>query len=338
VTLVLSKQSNETATHETTPDGIAGDASVVASWWARAGAFGVDVLIGLGTIAPLILLAWSTAQRDWLWWVYVVTAALILLTVAVNRLLLPTITGWSLGRALFGIAVVSRDGGDVGPWRLLARDAGHLIDTLALFLGWLWPLWDSRGRTFADVFARTEVRRVDPKPLTARRIVVIAVSVCAGVAVVAAALGYATVYRHDLRLAQAREQLAVQGPRLVTDMLSYNATTLQEDFDRAKSVVTDNYRPQLEQQQAAILQASKENAAKSPVVDNAYWSTNASVLTSAEDRGTMLIFLQGQRGTPPDMRTITATVKADFERVGDGQWKLNSLTVLAKPQPTGGGR
>lgn len=329
MTLVLSEESTGAAIDESAAD----DAAALASWRAQAGAFGVDVLIGLGAIAALILVAWSTAQRDRLWWVCVVAAALILLAVTINRLLLPTITGWTLGRALFGIVVVGRDGGEAGPWRLLARDVAHLIDTLALFLGWLWPLWDSRCRTFADLLARTEVRRLDPKPLAARRIAAIAVSVCAGAAVLAAALGYAAVYRHDLRLTQAREQLAVQGPELVTDMLSYNAKTLQKDFDRAKSGVTDKYRAQLEQQQAAILQS----AATAPVVDNVYWSTNASVLTSTEDRGTMLIFLQGQRGTPPDMRTITATVKTEVERAGDGQWKLASLTVLAKPQPTGGG-
>ncbi len=70
---------------------------------------------------------------------------------AVNRWLLPTLTGWSLGRALFGIAVRRRDGAPVGMLRLAVRDLAHLLDTAAVFTGWLWPLWDRRNRTFADL-------------------------------------------------------------------------------------------------------------------------------------------------------------------------------------------
>jgi Mce-associated membrane protein len=309
------------------------ETDAAASWRARAGAFALDVLVPAGVLATLVLVTLTTPQQSWLWWVCVVVAALVLLGGLANRWLLPATTGWSLGRALFGIAIVRRSGDAVGPWRLLARDAAHLLDTLALFIGWLWPLWDSRTRTFADYVTRTEVRRMAPKPLGARRMAICAVSALAAIAVVAAGLSYLTVYRTELRLAHTREQLAVQGPKLVTDMLSYSAKTLQADFDHAKSIVSDSYRPALEQQQQSILAAAQ----KAPVVDNTYWATNGSVLKWTDDRGTMLIFLQGQRGDPPNFRTITATVTAEFERAGDGQWKVTNLTVLAKPQPSGGG-
>lgn len=322
MTALLADDDLDTATATT-------DSARPASWPARAGAFALDVLVGLAVFATLVLVAWSTPQREWLWWVTVLGAAAVLLAVAVNRLLLPALTGWSMGRALFGIAVVGRDGARVGPWRLLARDAAHLIDTAALLLGWLWPLWDRRNRTVADIVARTEVRVVDPRPPNAKRTAVKVVSLGAAVAVVAAALGYVTVYRQDLRLAQAHEQLAVQGPKLVTDMLSYQAATLQEDFERARAVVTDDYRPQLEEQQRNIEAAG--------AVDNDYWAPNAAVLSATADRGTMLVLLQGQRGTPPDYRTITATVKAEFVRAGANQWKVDNLTVLASPNQPGGG-
>jgi Mce-associated membrane protein len=308
--------------------------AALATWPARVGAFALDVLVGVGVVASLLLVAWSAPRMGWLWWVCVVVAASVLLAVAVNRLLLPAVTGWSLGRALFGIVVVQRDGVAVGPWRLLSRDAAHLFDTAALFIGWLWPLWDGRHRTFADLLVRTEVRVTARKPLRARRFAAIAMSAAAAVAVASTALGYVTVYRHDLRIAQSREQLAVQGPKLVTDMLSYTVATLQADFDRARGVVTDDYRPQLEAQQRAILDNAKK--VKNGVVDNEYWATNAAVLTSTDTTGSMLVLLQGQRGEAPDLRTITATVKADFQRVR-GQWKIAGLSVLAKPQPGGRG-
>lgn len=297
-----------------------------ASWRARAGAFGIDVLLGLGALMSVVLVAWSSARGDWRWWMCVSTSAVVLMAVAVNRLLLPAVTGWSVGRALFGIAVVHRDGTPVGPWRLLARDCAHLLDTAALCVGWLWPLWDDRGRTFADMVARTEVHRGGSERAGARRRVAVVAAAAALVAVAAAAFGYVGVYRHDLRIAQAREQIAVAGPKIVEQMLSYDPATLPGDFERARALVTDGYRPKLVAQQQAVQ--------KTKPVANAYWVTNSSVLTSTEDTATMLLLMQGQRGVPPDQRGITATVKVDFAHVG-ADWRVASLTVLAKPKANG---
>jgi Mce-associated membrane protein len=288
-----------------------------ASWLARAGAFVVDVLFGAGVVAALVLVAWSTEQRDWLWWLCVSAAAIVLLSVALNRLLLPVVTGWSLGRALTGIAVARRDGSAVGPWRLLVRDIAHVLDTMALFVGWLWPLWDSRRRTFADLLVRTEVRRRQPAPARASRLAVAALSVAAALGVAAAALGYGVVYRHDFEAGQAREQIAVQGPKIVEEMLSYDPATLQADFDHAQSLATDGYRPQLAAQQQAI---QKQATQKPGIVPNDYWVTNSAVLTSTDRDATMLLLMQGQRGVAPNERTITATVRVGFTKSGDGKW------------------
>lgn len=301
-------------------------ATVPGGWFARAGAFGIDVFLGALTVATLVLVAWSTAQRSWLWWLCVVAAGLVVLAAAVNRLLLPALTGWSLGRALFGLRVVRRDGAPVGPWRLLLRDLAHLIDTAAALIGWLWPLWDSRNRTLADLLVRTEVHRTAERPQTARRLTGYVVSGATVLAVAAAALSYVVVYQADLRVAQAREQLAVQGPDLVEGMLSYDVPTLQADFERARGLVTDGYREQLLAQQNAI--------SESGAVANEYWTANSAVLTNTAQRGTMLLALQGQRGVPPDQRFITATVRADFEQV-DGQWRVAGLSVLASPNTAG---
>lgn len=112
-------------------------------------------------------------------------AAVAFLLVLVNRLVLPTVTGWSLGRAVCGIAVVGRDGQSPGPWRLLLRDLAHLLDTLSLFVGWLWPLWDSRRRTFADMLLRTEARgtQTQDRPALVRRWMAATVLTCACVCV-----------------------------------------------------------------------------------------------------------------------------------------------------------
>lgn len=153
MTVVVEK--TPTTLPQATPNG-------AAPWHVRAGAFAIDVLPGLAVAATMALTALTVPPGSAWRWLCACLLGLTILLLAVNRLLLPTITGWSLGRALTGIRVVRRDGSAIGPWRLLVRDLAHLVDTLSLFVGWLWPLWDSRRRTFADLLLRTEVRRVEP--------------------------------------------------------------------------------------------------------------------------------------------------------------------------------
>ena len=305
-------------------------AGPVADWSARAGAFTIDVLIGLGVVVTALLVWLSAPSQGWLWWLTLLVGAAMLLAVLVNRLLLPVAIGWSLGRSVFGIAVVGRDGKAVGPWQLLLRDAAHLVDTAPLFLGWLWPLVDSRGRTFADVLARTEVHRVEGDRIDRPNRAVAAVAAATALATLAAGVGYLGVYRQELALAQAREQIAVRGPKIVADLLTYKAASLQDDFTHAQSLVTDGYRPTWTAQQEAIRKAG--------AVDNDYWVTNGAVLDSSTDRATMLLLMQGQRGIARNQRFITASVRAHFEKSNSGDWLVSDLTVLTAPKSGGGGR
>ncbi|MGB8503415.1 RDD family protein, partial [Mycobacterium sp.] len=184
-----SRERSSAVLHEAEPESVTEEVETnpVASWWSRAGAFAIDVLFGLTVVASFAL-AWFTAPfHSWLWWASTVAAGLVVLLIALNRSLAPDLTGWSLGRALFGIAVVRRDGRPAGFGRLLARDLAHVLDTAALFVGWLWPLWDSRRRTFADLLLRTEVRRVSGDRPEARRAV--GAVLTAGVVLAAATAG-----------------------------------------------------------------------------------------------------------------------------------------------------
>jgi Mce-associated membrane protein len=303
----------------------------VASWPSRAGALAVDVLFGVGVVAVLFLVARTSPLYGWLWWLSIVVAGLVILLIGLNRLLAPAMTGWSLGRALFGIAVVRANGDPPGPWRLLARDLAHLLDTAALFIGWLWPLWDSRNRTFADLLLRTEVRRVSGERPDVRRTV--AVVLTAGVVIAAAGAGltYLTGYRHEQAVDAARAQIADQGPRIVEQILTYNAGSMKDDFARAQSLVTDDYRKQLVEQQQVV----GKNAAAS----NDYWAVTSSVLSAGTDKATMLVFLQGQRqAQQQDLRFITATARVAFTKSADGKWRVSDLTVLPGPALSRGGK
>ena len=297
-----------------------------AGWWERAGAFALDVLFGLGLLAAVLLVGWSAPPQGWLWWLCMLLAAVVVLAIAANRILLPVITGWTLGRSVFGIAVVDRDGDPVGPGRLLLRDLAHLLDTVPLFLGWLWPLIDRGGRTFADMMVRTEVRQVDGPRRDNRRLAAAVVATAAGLAVLAAALGYAAVYRHQQAQERARAQISAEGPKIVADLLSYTGKTVSDDFAHAQTLVTDEYRPEVIRQQEAV--------GKAGPVDNDFWVSNSAVLFSSDDRAAMLLLLQGQRGAQPNPRFVTASVRAEFEKTG-ADWKLSNLTVLAAPKPPG---
>jgi Mce-associated membrane protein len=299
-----------------------------ASWRARAGAFSIDVLLGVAVIATMGLLTWTVAVLSWLWWVYIAALALTFLLMAVNRLLLPTITGWSLGRALFGIAVCKKDGSPVGITRLAARDLAHLLDTAALFVGWLWPLWDRRRRTFADLLLRTEVRAVDRPQRNVRRQAAAALIAATLLCAAGAGLSYLVVYRHDRAVDAARAQITEEGPRIVEQMLSYDVDTLQQDFSHAQSLTTDAYRPQLIAQQQAV---QKAGATK-----NEYWAVSSAVLSTPQETAnhmSMLMAMQGQRGAnAKDLKFITATVRVDFDKSADGKWRVANLIVLKKPQ------
>ena len=299
----------------------------LASWPARAGAIALDVLPGVAVIATMGLLAYTTPVGGGLWWVFTATAAAAVLAILVNRLVLPSILGWTLGRAVTGIRVTTSSGQPAGSVRLLARDLAHLLDTAALFVGWLWPLGDRRHRTFADLLAHTEVHVVDPADAPRRNVRRLAGCVLIGAAVVCAAgggLGYLQVYRQDRALEQARTQIAEQGPRIVEQLLSYGSQTVVDDFAKAQTLATDGYRPQLIAQQQAVQ--------KSGVTDNEYWAVSSAVLSATKDRAAMLLALQGQRGSDANnLKFITATVRADFEKSKDGRWQVAVLTVLKKP-------
>lgn len=299
-----------------------------AGWWARAAAFGIDVLFAQGAVLSLLLVGWAAPPGGLVRWLCFVPAAALVVAIGVNRLVLPALTGRSLGRAIMGITVVTAEGRP-GPWRLLARDLAHLLDTVPLFLGWLWPLIDERGRTFADILARTEARRFGGPLPDARRPVAALAAVAAVLAVAAATLGYVGVYRPERATAAAGEQIAAEGPRLVVEMLSYTKKTVDEDFANAQRLVTEGYRPELIAQQKAVREAGP--------VDNDYWVSNSAVLSATTDRAAMLILLQGQRGPAPQQRFITASVRVDFEKSA-GAWKIAALTVLAPPKPSGAGR
>lgn len=321
---------DEAETTEATPEVNEAAPNEVAGWHIRAAAFIVDVLPGGAVVATMTVVWLAVPLRSVWWWVAVSALAAAALLTMINRVVLPAVSGWSLGRALMGIAVVRPDGAPVGMARLLCRDLAHLLDTLSVFVGWLWPLWDARRRTFADLLVGTEVRHVQPdrrRPDVGRAAALI-VAAAALLCIAGAGMGVLGVYLPDRAADQTRKAISVQGPKIVAEMLTYDPKSLKQQFAQAQSLTTEKYRPQLIKQQEAVQKGH-------PVV-NEYWFTDSAVVSAARDKATMLIFLQGHRGGENEQRFITATVRVSFVKAGDARWLVDDLTVLTKPKPAKG--
>ncbi len=319
MTLIDAEPPTMTASDDASP-------AELASWPTRAAALALDIVPGAAVLSTTTLVTLALPLRGGWWWLCVGIGAVAVLWTGFNRVLLPGVRGQSLGRKAFGIALLGRDGSPPGPSRLLLRDIAHLLDTLPVLAGWLWPLKDSRRRTFADILARTvsQTREVRGGSRTRRRtaaLVLTAAALCA----IEAALSYTVVHQQDRATTDARAEIAAQGPRTVEQILSYHPETIQADFDRARSLATDTYRGQLTAQQLAVQKAGP--------VRNEYWVTNSSVLSATQDHATMLFFLQGQRGAAPNQRYLTASVRVTFVETGSGPWRVDDLTVVTNPQP-----
>lgn len=66
--------------------------------------------------------------------------------------------GQSPGKAIMGIRVISEQtGSKIGGGMGIGRMFVHMVDSLACYVGWLFPLWDSKRQTFADKILHTIV-------------------------------------------------------------------------------------------------------------------------------------------------------------------------------------
>ncbi len=220
--------------------------------------------------------------------------------------MLPSITGWTVGKAVAGIRLTTGSGQPAGSVRLLARDVAHILNTGAFFVGWLWPLGDRKHRPFADMLVRNDFRVIssaEPSHDNLRRLATYVVAAVAAVSVAGAGLAHWLVYHQDRALMQARIEIAGQGPRIIEQLLSYGTASVADDFAHAQRLATEGYRLHLVQQQQAVQ--------RSGVTDKTYAAVSSAVLSSTVVRSAMLLALQGQRGSEPgNLIFITATVRA----------------------------
>ena len=65
--------------------------------------------------------------------------------------------GQTIGKKAMGIKVVKADGSPITPTTAILRYIGYFINTIVIFIGWIWILIDSQHQGFHDKIAGTLV-------------------------------------------------------------------------------------------------------------------------------------------------------------------------------------
>lgn len=121
-----------------------------ANWGQRVGGYLIDyvpiIVLELIAVVSRNAIIWFLFLLASLgWWIY-------------NRCIQAGRTGQSLGKKTLHLRLLSEKTGEpIGAGMAFARDICHILDSLACYIGWLFPLWDAKRQTFADKIVSTVV-------------------------------------------------------------------------------------------------------------------------------------------------------------------------------------
>ncbi|ARI52685.1 hypothetical protein A6E92_11170 [Streptomyces sp. S8] len=121
----------------------------LAHWGLRAGGLIIDgLVIGL----PYgILVGIGGAMGDAAGGVIALLGVLLMIGLAIWQLYQEGTTGQTIGKKVVGIRLLREaDGRPLGFGMAFVRRLAHFLDSIACYIGWLWPLWDEKKQTFAD--------------------------------------------------------------------------------------------------------------------------------------------------------------------------------------------
>ncbi len=130
--------------------GYASPAGNYSNWLQRAGGYLVDI------VPVWILIFIGVAAHNAAIYLLFLLAAIAF--TAYNRWYMAGRTGQSWGNRVLNMTLISEQTGQpIGPAKAFLRDLCHILDSLACYIGWLFPLWDAKRQTFADKIMQTVV-------------------------------------------------------------------------------------------------------------------------------------------------------------------------------------
>ena len=114
-----------------------------ANWGQR---FLGTLVDGLVFLVPYLLIIFGKKTP-----VLVIVGFVALLGLAIWQLIMEGRTGQTVGKKALGIRLLKEETGQpLGVGMAFVRRIAHILDSIACYLGWLWPAWDAKRQTFAD--------------------------------------------------------------------------------------------------------------------------------------------------------------------------------------------
>ncbi|TXS37618.1 RDD family protein [Streptomyces sp. OR43] len=120
-----------------------------AGWWSRVAAMLID---GIVISVPYgILVGIGAGVGGGAGSALVFVGVIIGIGLGLFKLYKEGTTGQWIGKKAVNIRVLREaDGQPLGFGMAFVRYIAHFLDSLACYLGWLWPIWDAKKQTFAD--------------------------------------------------------------------------------------------------------------------------------------------------------------------------------------------
>lgn len=148
-----------------------------AHWGKRVGALLIDALLTMVAAIPLwigygIVIAGADTTTSADGTVTITNndmspAALVLILIGFvtyvgfyiwNTFIKAGRTGYSIGKGVMGIKLIKIETGQpIGAGLAFVRQIAHFVDAIICYIGYLFPLWDSRRQTLADKIMSTVV-------------------------------------------------------------------------------------------------------------------------------------------------------------------------------------
>jgi uncharacterized RDD family membrane protein YckC len=153
------------------PYGQPGGAYSFAHWGKRVGSYIIDALVMMVAMIPYFIgfaiggastetsvdpvtgeLTTTGGGMSGIALVLIILGAVLGLAVFIwNVCIKQGRTGYSIGKGVLGIKLIKLDTGQpLGAGMSFVRQIAHILDQLPCYIGYLWPLWDSKRQTFAD--------------------------------------------------------------------------------------------------------------------------------------------------------------------------------------------
>ncbi len=148
----------ESSRWDATDVRVDGSEKPCGTWWRRTASYMLGIILPWALVSQAISMmatGRSLLEGGAAWLIY---CAAFVVVVAVSAVL--TRNGQSPTQRLFKLQVCELSGTPVSPVQAGFRNIAHVVDVATLGIGFLWPLCDFTGQTFADRIMGTRVRRV----------------------------------------------------------------------------------------------------------------------------------------------------------------------------------